>query len=416
MKHTNQPCAAIIGGGAAGLMAGCLLSCMDVKAVILEKQSRVGRKLLSTGNGRCNFTNLNASPINYHGSIHYLWSALNAFAPRDVLEFFEAIGVPAEVDEAGRAYPMSNQAAGVLDALRMYAAENGCEIRTEFEVCKIYRSDGRWQIEATNGEKRTADAVIVACGGLAAPKLGACGDGYKLLKSVGHTILPCVSAIAALKTDTEHLRALKGIRATCQITLESGGRILRNELGEVLFNETGLSGIVAMQMAREANLILRKRGGKCLVRLNFIPQMQKDFIDKRVRRLPRRPMEDFLCGVVPKRLGQVLMKVAGISPLSMTAQELTPEQRQDLMRVLSGWTLNVHGTQGFDSAQATCGGAALEEFDVGTLESELAPMLFAAGEVLDVDGDCGGFNLQWAWCSARLATREITRRFECGKY
>ena len=409
MKNANHPHAAIIGGGAAGLMAGCMLARAGVSAVILEKQPRVGRKLLSTGNGRCNFTNMNASLRDYHGSAKHLRAALEAFTPQDAVDFFGSIGVPAAIDEEGRAYPLSNMAAGVLDALRLYAAENGCEIRTEFDVRAVSRRGDTYTIEAASGEKLSAHAVIVACGGLAAPKLGACGDGYKLLEAFGHKTAARLPAIAAIKTDPEQVRALKGIRAACEIALMGEGCCIRRETGEILFNETGVSGIAAMQLAREANLILKKNG-KCALEINFLPGMPKDFIEKRVRLLPQRPLDDFLCGVVPKRLGQVLLKAAGVGPLNLPAESLTPAQQHSLMHILTGWTLAVRGTQGFDGAQVTCGGTALEGFDPDTLESKAAPGLFAAGEVLDVDGDCGGFNLHWAWASAALCCREIARR------
>ena len=409
MKNANHISAAIIGGGAAGLMAGCMLARAGIPAVILEKQPRVGRKLLSTGNGRCNFTNMNASLRDYHGSARHIRAALEAFTPQDAIDFFGSIGVPASIDEEGRAYPLSNMAAGVLDALRLYAAENGCELRTEFEVKAISRRGNAYLVEAASGETCLAENVIVACGGLAAPKLGACGDGYRLLEAFGHKTAARLPAISAIKTAPEQVRALKGIRAACEIALTSEGRCIRRETGEILFNETGVSGIAAMQLAREANLILKK-SGKCALEINFLPGMPQNFIEKRTHILPRRPLDDFLCGVLPKRLAQVLMKAAGVGPLNLPAEALSPAQQHSLMRILTGWTLAVRGTQSFDNAQVTCGGTSLDGFDPDTLESMRAPGLFAAGEVLDVDGDCGGFNLHWAWASAALCCREIARR------
>ena len=200
---------AIIGGGAAGLMAACLLARKGEDVLLLEKQSRVGRKLLSTGNGRCNLSNLNASEKDYHGDARYLRAALDAFNPEDACDFFESIGVICAPDEEGRVYPLSNQAAGVLDALRLCAAEHGCDIRTDYAV-KSIRKKKQFLIEAESGEQVQADKVIIACGGIAAPKIGGCGDGYKLLEAFGHKIAPKLPAIAALKTDPDAVRALKG--------------------------------------------------------------------------------------------------------------------------------------------------------------------------------------------------------------
>ena len=399
----------IIGGGAAGLFAACILAREGAQVTLLEKQSRVGRKLLSTGNGRCNLSNLNASEKDYHGDARYIRAALKAFSPQDAVRFFESIGLICAPDEEGRVYPLSNQAAGVLDALRLYADEQGCETIPEFEVKNIVRKKNSFIVEANDGRKLQADFVIIACGGLAAPKLGGCGDGYKLLEAFGHKISPRFPAIAALKTDPDAVRALKGIRMQGEIALLSGDKVLRREKGEMLFSETGVSGIAAMQLARAANLEL-SRNRKCAVRMNFLPGAKEDFIIQRAGMLSERPLEDFLSGIVPKRLGQVLIKNAGVGPLTMLAGDLTCGQCIAIQRELNGWILNVKSTLGFDQAQVTCGGAELKDFEPETLESRRAPGLFAAGEVLDVDGDCGGFNLHWAWASAHLCAREILNR------
>ena len=403
---------AIIGGGAAGLFAACRLAGAGAEVVLLEKQNRVGRKLLSTGNGRCNLSNLNASPADYNGDAKYIESALRALSPEGAMARFASMGVLCAPDGEGRVYPVSGQAAGVLDALRLCAAESGCEIMTEFEVAKLNRRGNRFAIISTDGRTVEADFVLVACGGLAAPKLGGCGDGYRLLERFGHKISPRFPAIAAIKTDSAAVRALKGIRMRGEIALVCGGRELRREAGEILFGEGAVSGIAAMQLARALNLNAHK-GRDCELQLNFLPGAEPDCVDRRAEQLPKRTMEDFLSGIVPKRLGQVLVRAAGIEKLSLTAAELTPARCRAIYEKLTGWALSARGTLGFDQAQVTCGGARLEGFDPNTLESRLAPGLFAAGEVLDVDGDCGGFNLHWAWASAELAAAEILRR--CGR-
>ena len=399
---------AIIGGGAAGLMAACLLARRGLRPVLLEKQSRVGRKLLSTGNGRCNLTNLNASEKDYHGDPRYVKAALSAFTPRDAMDFFASIGVACAPDEAGRVYPLSNAAAGVLDGLRLCAAEQGCEIVPEFEVASVQRRRD-FVITSKDGRKMQADCVLVACGGMAAPKLGGCADGYRIQEGFVHRITPRLPAIAALKTDPEAVRALKGIRMHGEIALYCGERLLRREVGEILFGEGSVSGIAAMQLASAVNL---QKGRPCTLKLNFWPDAPENAIDRRAELLPKRPLDDFLSGIVPKRLGQVLIKAAGVGPLSIPAGELDAKQRSAIQRTLTGWTLPVKSTLGFDQAQVTCGGAELKGFDPDTLESRLIPGLFAAGEVLDVDGDCGGFNLHWAWASAALVAQELIRRAE----
>ena len=404
MKHT-----AIIGGGAAGLMAACLLLRAGLKCTVLEKQQRVGRKLLSTGNGRCNMANMHASEKYYWGDKKYIQSALKAFSPKDAVAFFESIGVPSVCDEEGRVYPFGNQAAGVLDALRLYITENGGEIRCEFDAAKLTKTKWGWNTVSASGDSVKSDYVLIACGGAAAPKIGGGSGGYRLPEALGHKITPKVPAIAPLRTDAEAVRALKGIRAECVLTLTDRGQGLKSEKGEVLFNDGCVSGICAMQMARAVNRRMHK-GGKCSLQINFAENMPEGFIKTRAKLLPERTMEDFLSGMLPKRLGQVLIKAAGVSPLSVKAKELTDAQMTAIEQKITCWELPVLGTMGFDQAQVTTGGAEIHSFDENTLESRLAEGVFAAGEVLDIDGDCGGFNLQWAWSSAYLCAQEIIRR------
>ena len=459
----------IIGGGAAGLAAACAAARPGRRVVLLEKQSRVGRKLLATGNGRCNLTRLGAKPSDYFGARGAAATALRRCPPEDVLTFFDELGLPAAPDEEGRVYPLSNQAASVLDALRLSAAERGCEIRTDCAVEEIRaegnsrarsaRSDAQsrgqkasgrsaepypsfradavrshrtggvhgkgaspsalassFLVRTSDGQTLRARRVLICTGGLAAPKLGACGDGYKLMEMLGHSSTPKFPAIAALKTPPEPVRPLKGQRAECLLTLTSGSRTLRAERGEALFADGGVSGIAAMQLARACQTALRA-GERCALHLNFTPDWEgvDARLSERARRLPLRMMEDFLSGVVPKRIGQTLVKAAGIEPLSREARSLSPRELRALAAALTDWTLTVTGTQGFEQAQVTAGGVSMDGFDPETMQSRRVPGLYGAGELMDVDGDCGGFNLQWAWSSALIAARHIQRQWEEGQ-
>lgn len=399
---------AIIGGGAAGLMAACLLVRRSAQVVLLEKQPRVGRKLLSTGNGRCNLTNLNASPRDYHGDARYVRAALAALPPAAAIDLFESLGVLCAPDAEGRVYPVSNQAAGVLDGLRLYLAEHGCDVQTECAAARVDRRKDGFSIECADGRRVRADYVLIACGGLAAPKLGACADGYRLLEGFGHTITPRHPAIAALKTDPAAVRALKGIRMHGEISLHGKNGAIRTEAGEILFGDGTISGIAAMQLARDVNLRAKE---ELRAHLNFLPNTKPDLILERAALLPDRLMDDFLTGIVPKRLGQAIVKAAGVQ-LSAEAGSMRRSEAMAVQARLTDFTLPVTGTLGYDQAQVTSGGARITEFSEGALESMRCPNLFAAGEVLDVDGDCGGFNLQWAWASAKLVTDEILKR--CG--
>ena len=400
----------IIGGGASGLIAACALSRAGKRVVLLEKQARVGRKLLSTGNGRCNLTNRGAKASDYHGARQAAHAALRAWPPKRIEAYFAALGVPCTADEAGRVYPMSRQAASVLDALRLCCDENGVKTLTEWPVSRLRATKGGFEAVAADGRTVRAKTALLCTGGLAAPKLGASGEGYRLLEGFGHAISPRFPAIVALKTPPEHVRGLKGIRAEGKIALVSGDQVLRAEAGEILFAEGGVSGIAAMQLARQVNVCLREKR-PCAVRLNLNPEGVS--LDERAKLLPKRRMEDFLNGIVPKRLGQALVRAAGV-PQETPAGAALEAQLGRLQSILSGWTLPVTGTLDFDQAQVTAGGASLGDFDVRTMQSVKQPGLFAAGEVLDVDGDCGGFNLQWAWSSALIAAEGIMRALEIG--
>lgn len=398
--------ALIIGGGASGLAAACALSGAGRRVLLVEKQARVGRKLLSTGNGRCNLTNLNAKAEHYHGSRAAAARALEKYPPEQVLDFFGRLGLPTVPDEEGRVYPMSNQAASVLDALRLSAAERGCEILCDCGAESIQRDRNGFTVRCSEGRVFQAKKVLVCTGGLAAPKLGACADGYRLLEAQGHGSAPRFSAIAALKTAPELVRSLKGQRAACAIALISEGRVLREERGEVLFSEGGVSGIAAMQLARACGTAMRA-GKQCAVRIDFLPGDDAfEILCDRLEVIPKRGMEDFLNGIVSKRIGMALVKLAGIE-MTRTAETLRTKELRALAALMNGWTIPVTGVQGFDQAQVTAGGILLKDFDWDTMESKRVPGLYAAGEVLDVDGDCGGFNLQWAWASALLAAKAM---------
>ena len=396
----------IIGGGASGLIAACTLARRGRRVVLLEKQDRVGRKLLSTGNGRCNLTNLEAKASNYHGDRRAAQSALRVWPPKRVTDLFGELGIPCDADGEGRVYPMSRQAASVLDALRLGLDEAGAEVVTGFRAVSLRRMGETFEVRSEAGEAVRARTALVCTGGLAAPKLGACGDGYRLLEALGHGITPRFPAIAALITEPGPIRGLKGQRAECELTLLSGGAAGRTERGEALFNEAGVSGIAAMQLARAAGETLRA-GKACALRINFAPGRDATaLLRKRAALLPARRIEDFLTGVVAKRVGMALSKAAGLD-LAGRAAELKPSELDALAQRLGGWTLPVTGVQGFDQAQVTAGGARLSDFDIRRMASLRVPGLYAAGEVLDVDGDCGGFNLQWAWSSALMAAEAI---------
>ncbi len=394
---------AIIGGGASGLMAAITAAEGGHSVVLLERQARVGRKLLSTGNGRCNLTNLNFSPENYHGAPDpFLRPALEAFPPRAALEFFHSLGLLTVAEPSGRVYPRSDQAGSVVDVLR-FAAARGAEVRTGAEVLALHRKGEGFALELAD-EVLTADRVLVCCGGLAGEKLGGSKSGYQLLASLGHHRTALRPALVQLRTGDALVRSLKGVRADAHVRLERRGALLAESAGEVQFTDYGLSGPAIFEISRAA----AAAEGEAAVRLDLLREVSQDelerLLERRAADFPGLTLENLLTGMLHNRLGRTVLRGAGYG-LDGLASDLKAADFQKIAAAVKDLVFPLTGTQGFDAAQVTAGGMDTAEFDPATLQSRLVPGLYAAGEVLDVDGDCGGYNLQWAWASGRLAGR-----------
>ena len=402
--------AAVLGGGAAGLLAACALGAGGMAVTVLEKQPRVGRKLLATGNGRCNLTNLRAGPAHYFGDVSGAEGVLSRFPPERVLGVFRELGLETAADGEGRVYPRSNQAASVLDALRLTIPLRGGEIVTDAAVTALSPEGDGFRIECEDGRRFRADFALCAMGGQAAARLGGCGDGVRLLKRLGHGASECFPALTALKTEPGRVRSLKGQRLRCAVTLFCGEEALRRETGEVIFGDDRISGIAAMQLARAAQAALRA-GQPAEVRLDAWGESREAaarMLQDRAECLADWPLEDFMSGLVPRRVGIEMAKSASLSP-GLRAGAMSRAQRRALAESLTAWRFPVLGAAGFDEAQVTAGGIRLAEFDPVTLQSRRVPRLFAAGEVLNVDGECGGYNLHWAWASALAAAEGILK-------
>ena len=393
---------AVIGGGAAGLMAGCALARGGDEVVIIERQNRVGKKLLATGNGRCNFTNMNMDSSHFHGSFGGMEAFLARFTPERIMAEFDEMGVPGVADAQGRVYPASNAASSVLDALRLTLSERGGRELTGFDVASVKPEKGGFTLLGADGKTERCHKLLVACGGAAAPKQGGVDGGYRLLKELGHDIVPVKPVIAPLNTDTAPIKGLKGMRARCTARLLDGECEVCAESGEVLFADYGLSGICIMQLARDVHMLRRP-----FVSLDLAEGFEEADMFARARALERRPMEDFLNGLVQRRLGFSVLRAAGITDMSRQTSSLSRKETSAIWRALRDFRVAVKGVCTLDSAQATAGGAHMSGFDGTTLMSKLVPGLFTAGEVCDVDGDCGGYNLHWAWSSALAAAEAM---------
>ena len=395
---------AVIGGGASGLAAALAArESLDNRVTVFERQNRVGRKLLATGNGRCNLTNMGASLDNYHGQDPaFAGPALYRFGPEDTLRWFASLGLVTTTEPSGRVYPLADTAGSVVDVLRLALEARGGETACASTVIKAEKHGGRFLLTGQLAEEYTADKLIIACGGAAGARLGGVSLGYDLLAGFGHRRTELYPSLVQLKTDNTWTRPLKGVRTQAGLTLERDGEVLAAARGEVQFTDYGVSGPGAYDISRAASLA----GPGCIICLRLLPEMDEvdiiqylaakrdDFSDQKV--------ESILSGALHNSIARAALRRAGI-PLEARLWALSDRALEQIAEALTRYELPLTGTLGFDDAQVTAGGVETAGFDPETMESRLVPGLYACGEVLDIDGDCGGYNLQWAWSSGRLA-------------
>ena len=400
----------ILGAGASGMMAALQAAKIPGNRVtILERQARVGKKLSATGNGRCNLTNLNAAPGDYHSSTGAAFPALERFTPADTLAFFESLGLVCVSEPSGRCYPFSDQAGSVVDVLRFALAASGAKLELGSEVRSVSRTGGGFRVETSTG-RYTADRLILACGGPAGEKLGATQDGAQFLRALGHSVTPLLPGLVQLHAKQPLLRALKGVRAEAALLLEQDGTELMRCCGEVQFTDAGVSGPAVFDLSREASMAL-----PCTLHLDLLPlrdvQALTALLQARCGNQPELTAEDLLTGILHNRLGRVCVRAAGLAPDTPLGQ-LTDAALRRCAQTVKDFPLPIDGTYGLSGAQITIGGGVLSQFCPQTRESLLVPGLDACGEVLDVDGACGGDNLQWAWASGHLAGQLLHQEVE----
>ncbi len=388
----------VIGGGASGMAAALAARQAGARVVLLERQARLGRKLQATGNGRCNLTNLNPRP--YHGEDPaFADPALAALSPAATLAWLEGLGLLTVAEPSGRVYPYSDQANSVVDVLRFALEEAGVEVFTGQEVRSVQRTREGFRVEARDSFLCTR--LVVACGGLAGTKLGGSLSGYQLLAKLGHRATRLRPALVQLKARWGGLSALKGVRANCRAQVLRDGAVFSQSQGELQFTDYGLSGPVLFEISRDAC----QGPGLWQCRLDFLPQLDMARLLGLLenRRETGLPAEELFTGILHNRLGRVLTRAAGVRDGLLRA--LSDADLAACAGIAKGLTLPLEEPLGMDAAQVTAGGVKTAQFDPQTLESRLVPGLYACGEVLDIDGDCGGYNLQWAWSSGYLAGR-----------
>ena len=395
---------AVIGGGASGLAAALAArESLDNAVTVFERQGRVGRKLLATGNGRCNLTNRLASLDDYHGrDPDFAGPALYRFGPEAVIGWFASLGLLTHTEPTGRVYPLSDTASSVVDTLRLALEARGGVIQCGLPITRAEKRGGRFRLTGPLGEHFTADRLIVACGGAAGARLGGVSLGYDLLASFGHAAEPPRPSLVQLKTDNTWARPMKGIRTQAAATLERDGAVLAASRGEVQFTDYGVSGPAIFDLSRAA----ARAGTGASVFLRLMPELEKvdiiNYLTAKRDNFPDYKAENLLSGALHNAIARTVLRRAQI-PQEARLWALSDAALELIADILVRYELPLLGTLGFEDAQVTAGGTMTAGFDPETMESRLVPGLYACGEVLDIDGDCGGYNLQWAWASGRLA-------------
>jgi len=383
---------AIIGGGAAGLTAAISAARCGAAVTVLEAGSRVGRKILATGNGRCNLSNIEAAPQAYNAP-GFVSPVLEAHSYDDVMSFFEGLGLLTFIDEEGRVYPITNSANSVLDVLRSECAHLGVVEMCDFEVAALARSlvSPGYVLSDLTGRRVECDAVVVTTGG-----------GVRPLEGMGHSSAPFEPVLVPLKTELDPIRGLSGVKVRCAATVLHDGKPVTHERGELLFRDYGVSGVMVFDLSRYVT-------AGSVLSIDFFPDHTAAdivaLLRERVASLGWREPADFFDGMLHPRIGAAIMRAARADGLP-SSSSLSPEE---LGALLKGFPLKVLGAGDPKQAQVTRGGVVLSEVEPATLESRLAPGVFFAGECLDIDGRCGGFNLHWAWASGLAAGGNASR-------
>lgn len=396
----------IIGGGASGLASAISSARKGAKTAIAERLPRVGKKLLVTGNGRCNFSNASLKRKNYHGTnsafVGYVFSQFNG---SQIVEFFDELGILSKEEENGRIFPRCDQAGAVLDVLRYECNRLGVDELCSQEVVEIKKLQDSFTIKTHDGEDLHSKKIIITTGGKASPQLGSDGSGFALAQKLGHTIIEPYPSLVQIKLDDDFLKHLKGIRSDARVSLYVNENLIDTQEGEILFADYGISGIPILQLSRYVHHPELKDTSMKL-HVDIFPETLfhdlKKMLVERFLKLSFKSVEEAMIGLINKRMIRPTLALAGIEK-ARRSSELNSADIEKLTQQLKDRRFVIKGTLSWRDAQVTAGGVATAEVDDRSLESKLVPGIYFAGEVLDIHGDSGGYNLAWAWASGYIA-------------
>lgn len=394
----------IIGGGPSGIMAAITACRLGRKVCILEHQDRIGKKILSTGNGKCNLTNYDIDPDCYHSDCNEdYFSVVRKFPPVKIVDFFEELGM-LTMDKKGYVYPRNEQASTVLDVLRNTLSAMKIQIFTDCKDIRVKYDNQKYKVMF--GDKTIiSDKLILACGSKCAPKTGSDGSGYMFAKSFKHTIIPVIPALVQLICKENFYKELQGVRADAELKVMLDREVVAAEYGELQLTGYGISGIPVFQISRTVKRLLDNKKYP-MIHIDFARELSHkaltEFLIKSANTNKDLEVSQLLSGVLNKKLVNVIVKECGMKP-SIKCESLTSDNYRRIVSKIKDFIVIPKDTNGFDNAQVCAGGVSLDEINLDTMESKIQPNLYFAGEILDVDGKCGGYNLTWAFASGRLA-------------
>jgi hypothetical protein len=391
----------IVGGGASGLMAACVAAKNGAKVTMLERNKRIGKKILVTGNGRCNYTNTLTNVTDYNNEA-FVAKGISLFNPSRTMDFFNKMGIVPKVESEGKAYPLSEQASSIVDVFLYELERLNIDVMTNSKVVSIIRKNQYFSIYLEDGRYFESDKVIIATGGKAMPKSGSDGSGYDLAEGLGHQVTPIFPALVKLKLESPYLKHLKGIKMPTHVELIHRDKVIQEEYGDILFGNYGISGPTILQLSRNA-MDLYNQGEKVYIKLTLVTALSKQEVIDRFDQSMDKPIDFSLVGLINKRYISAIIKEANIEKQNTPVKEVPKAQLNRLIDLLFDWRFLVKGSKSFNDAQVTAGGVSVQEIDPQTMESKLVSGLYFTGEVMDIDGRCGGYNLQWAWSSGYLA-------------
>lgn len=394
----------VAGAGASGLMAAIECARHGSKVLVIEHKEKPGKKILATGNGKCNFTNSYFTNVCFRSKRNDLaWEALSIFGPKDSIAYFEKIGVLSK-EKNGYYYPYSGQALSVLEALVCEAEQLGVELCCREKIKNVEKKKDTFYVQ-TDLRRIEAEKVIIAVGGKAAPKLGTEGNGYKIARKFGHTVIPTVPALTGIQCHGSYFKDWSGVRTDGKISIYIDGKKMAEDKGELQLTNYGISGIPVFQVSRFVSRALYEKK-QAVAEIDFMPFMEQEkciqWLERLKQEYPNKSMTNIAAGMLNKKLAQVWLKQCKISGAEQM-RNISNEQIVSMTYMLKKWRLMIEDTNGFEQAQVTAGGISLEEIQMNTMESKKVKGLYFTGEILDVDGICGGYNLQWAWTSGYIA-------------